>query len=828
MLRACLHNNITVRRLFSISPASSRIARTFSTTAVLERGPRRTRPGRNTGNTSSSNSSSARKTEASTTLSKEDMLVQSVEDLERILPNMPADEQAKLRQVINEYGPGLNKYLQNAADLSSFGSLDGADDAMLPQDDGLDDATPYAQAAALLTQFTERIYHKETQGEHVDSKEYKALWEVVRDFSKMKVDDTVGPPMQMLVLLFQFAKNLSGRPRTQAIRLVGDLLYRYQVMRLDPFNEVDYLLALSKTRGMATALSIWESRRSKKDVENSVWWQEVGACLYLDAHNLARAEQLAAESQSKFDGYVSPKVVVQLIARHLNAGQPERAWTWYQYLIAQVRMNGGPGEPDVINGDMDPDQATELFNRKVFPTQEQLARVLTLFLNSFQTVLTVHALQDLKELNITLPADRALDFLKVIARNINRLGADTLQSLLPAELRQEGTPMATSYTPDLLRVALEKLTDVSPELRDSSDFYVAWILALANMGDIDAALGVVNTMLTRGVAPSNIMFHTVIKALLIKNKLELALAVLEFMETGGASHPNVFAPKSKPGTLSADLASSEYTKTNVQIPAPTAIHYALFLQYGARRKRHQFVATFLTRMSARGVRHDQASILALLYYRYRAGDFPGVFAVLDMAIRSGIQFSRDDYMAVWTMLADFYRTHGRNRALVAETAVVVDLHRDVLLRMVRSASVHPDLELYGAGAGTLLRAGRIAEALAFVRYTTEFCGLELNALYGLKLMRIAKKVAPFYGNVANPDGATNDILMQNAQRERAMERLLDVLARDTTGSGAQLKEVKLDARALVDAVLVALGVNAADYVDRVEELLVEYTNARLK
>jgi hypothetical protein len=745
---------------------------------------------------------------------------------------MPAEEQARLRRVIDEYGPGLNKYLQNAQDLSNFGTLDGAEDAMLPQDEALANATPYAQAVALLTQFTERIYQKETTGEPVDPKEYKALWEVVRDFSKMKVDDTVGPPMQMLVLLFQFAKNLTGRPRTQAIRLVGDLLYRYQTMRLDPFNEVDYLLALSRTRGMRTALDIWESRCSKKDVENSIWWQEVGACLYLNAHNLPRAEALAAESQRKFGGYVSPKVVVQLIASHLGAGQPERAWEWYEHLIAQVRANGGPGEPEVITGDMDPDEATEIFNRKVYPSQYQLAHVLLLFLNNFQTAFTVRGLQDLKDLNIVLPAEKALDFLKIIARNISRLEPAMLKSLLPSERQQAGVSAAETYTPALVRVALEKLTEVSPELRDNPEFYVAWILALANKGNVDGALGVVNTMLARKVTPSNITFHTVIKALLSKGKLEFALAVLEYMETGGASRPDVFAQKHTvpitPGPLSASPADFA-AKPTVAIPAPTSIHYALLLQYGARRKRHQFVAAVLERMTERGVAHDQTSILALLYYRYRAGDFRGVFAVLTMAVRTGIQFSRDGYAAVWSMLADFYRTHGGDAALVAETAAALDLRRDVWLRMLRARGVRPDLELYGAAAGTLLRAGLVPEALAAVRYTTEVCGLELNALYGLKLMRIAKKVALRYGDVTNAGrmtgAACEDTLMQAAQRERALERLLDVVARDAAGGGAQLQAVRISAPALLDAVLLALGANPADYADRVDALVAEYAAA---
>lgn len=828
MLRACLHHRhhtMATRQLLWPSAGSS-IARAFSTTAVLERGgaPRRARPGRNTANTSS-NASTRR---PPTARQKEDLLVKSVEDLEQILPNMPAEEQARLRRVIDEYGPGLNKYLQNAQDLSSFGSLDGAEDAMLPEDEALANATPYAQAVGLLTQFTERIYQKESTGEPVDPKEYKALWDVVRDFSKMKVDDTVGPPMQMLVLLFQFAKNLTGRPRTQAIRLVGDLLYRYQIMRLDPFNEVDYLLALSRTRDIRRALDIWESRCNKKDVENSIWWQEVGACLYLNAHNLKRAEALAAESQQKFGGYVSPKVVVQLIASHLGAGHPERAWEWYKHLIAQVRANGGPGEPEVITGDMDPEDATEVFNRKVYPSEHQLAHVLSLFLNNFQTAFTVRGLQDLKELNIVLPAEKALDFLKVIARNISRLEPATLKSLLPSELQKAGAPAMETYTPALLQVALEKLTEVSPELRDNPEFYVAWILALANMGNVDGALSVVNTMLIRKVSPSHVTFHTVIKVLLAKGKLEFALAVLEYMETGGASRPDVFAQKHTvpitPGPLSAGPADFP-AKPVVAIPAPTSIHYALLLQYGARRKRHQFVAAVLERMTERGVSHDQTSILALLHYRYRAGDFHGVFAVMTMAVRTGIQFSRDGYTAVWTMLADFYRTHGSDPVLVAETVAALDLRRDVWLRMLRARGVRPDLELYGAAAGTMLRAGLVAEALAAIRYTTEVCGLEINALYGLKLMRIAKKVAPRYGGSDASAAMPEDTLMQAAQRERALERLLDVVARDDAGGGAQLQSVQLSAPTLIDAVLLALGADPADYTDRVDALVAEYAAA---
>lgn len=92
-------------------------------------------------------------------------------------------------------------------------------------------------------------------------------------------------------------------------------------------------------------------------------------------------------------------------------------------------------------------------------------------------------------------------------------------------------------------------------------------------------------------------------------------------------------------------------------------------------------------------------------------------------------------------------------------------------------------------------------------------------------MRIAKKVAPRYGGSDASAAMPEDTLMQAAQRERALERLLDVVARDDAGGGAQLQSVQLSAPTLIDAVLLALGADPADYTDRVDALVAEYAAA---
>lgn len=732
--------------------------------------------------------------------------IKSVNDLEKILPNMPPDEQARIRELIDEYGDSLNQSLEEAIDMSSAGTLED-EDGTTSLTTNPTSSNEYEAAIGVLSEMVEQILEQENEGRQVDNDIYVKLWSSVKMFGKITPDPSIEPPLQVLVILFQLAKAQSSpRVRRQAIKSVGDLLYSYQLVRLDPYNEVDYLSALTKSRNVGRAIKIWESRLLKEDVKGSIWWLEVGACLYQEAHDMARAEKLAHELKQCFD-YVPPKVITRFIKHYLGMRNSSKAWEWYQYMISAVRQAGGPGEPESVTGDLSPEEAGVIFNRKSVPSKNDLLFVLDLFLKSLNSSYSIIIINDLCELGIEIPQNTILSNLETVAKNIVRLDGTTVNDMISISAPKESQSLEHNHA--LLTNVIQTISEANPELLDNQRFYTIWIAALANMNQLGAALQVLEKMLARDISPPPLVFHSVLKSLLLQGRIEFAFQVLEFMETNSVS-----------GSISESGQPKALSKAT--IPTPGSMHYALFIQYGARRSKHSFVLNILDRMAERNVRHDQSTYLALFYYRYRSRDFMGFFHLLNDAINvNKQQFSTEGYRVIWIIIRDYYRSPTSAKSA---NPIEADL-KTLFIRMLQSKDFMPVLEVYEPALHALIRANAIPEAFAAILFLGNHNMIKLNPLFCFNLTRAAQKTAQAHARdgMAPSSGAPKALSLSEIALERALASI--------SGNNKvpdDLAKLKIAPEVLIQALCTYLKIDYEAYTSDTETILKQFLLAQQK
>lgn len=647
---------------------------------------------------------------------------------QELMNRIPDEEKNRVRRVLESNGinDDVEKYLVPNENIKT--------------NDEMDD---YQRAVGLLGMICQEIM--ESQDRSLEKKRLQEIWASVEAFRKVPITQGIDPPLQELVVLFQVAKD---EKNAKHIKLVGDLLYRYQLVRLDPFNEVSYLTALSKTKSIGRAIDIWKSRLSKDDVKNSVWWYEVGICLLQDAHLLIKAESLALRMKEKFS-YVSPKVCLRFVKRYLDISKTEKAWEWYQYMLDQVKANGF-GDPEYIQGDLTPEEAALLFNKKIQPSQSDMLTTLVVFIKEVKLFHSVQVIKDLQQFKVDIPVNVILSALRIFSKNISKVSDEHIKQFFSLT-----TQFEIKEAKDLLMTTvLQDLAKANPKLLDTPEFYEIWIATLANLNEIDIAFKVFKSMLDRNISPSLMVVHTLLKSLLSRNKLHFAFKFLETLE------------------------GKEYSQENIKFPKPTAIHYALFIQYGARRNKRAFVETILKRMENLNVKHDQTSYMALIYFRYRSRDFNGIFEILNTP---GMQYSQESYNAIWSMISDFYRSGYATPASIKsdnQQSQLINLDLDGLfLKMLKTSAFKPSLESYAKAASAMIRANKIPSALAVTQYASEINGLQLNGRYGYELHTAAKKLATTkrYSVYHGPDSVKNWLGMGNVQLLESIEVTPDLI-----------------------------------------------------
>lgn len=556
--------------------------------------------------------------------------IKSVDDLKKVLPSMPYEQQVKVSGLIEEYGDMLNSCFKNVTELTNENSSGKTKSVNNQQ------TSEYSAAIDLIQKMVEEIIMLEQEGDNLASeKTYSHLWKNVKLFSQMESDPEVDPPLELLVILFQLAKN-QNRPKikTRSLRLVGDILYGLNLVRLDPYNEVDYLNALASTQKRKKAIKIWESRLSKEDVKDSIWWAEVGCCLYQDAYDVKKAENLASELINKHD-YVPPKVVLRFIKLYLETGKSKDLWKWCDHLISQVEKSGHLGEEVNIIGDMEPEEAELLFNQKTIPTEKDMIELLNLIIKFHHSTYILKAIDRVKAVGVDIPSNMFAEALRKISQNSRLL--DDIHSSLAAreihELENEKGINSPVVADNLVDRAACILLKINPELATNQNFYQKWIRGLVWVGRVDRVIELLKEIPNDSVMPTKPAILYVLKSLLNKGQVSKAFEFLNEVKESKA-------------------------RSEIKLDAffPSSTDYSIFLRYAAHHRNKHLISLTLQQISLDLKNFDESIFLALAQYLHQANDFLSFRKLLAVSLQAQPQaFSTKGYKAIWTIIRDNFR-----------------------------------------------------------------------------------------------------------------------------------------------------------------------------
>lgn len=587
----------------------------------------------------------------------------SADQLMQMLPSLPAQQQDLIRQVIETQGKdGLEKALSQALVPPDNEHQPGSEVA------ADDDVSSYEFGVNLLKQ------HLMESGLYENPQKHnKAFWKTFSDFSKLKPGPEDQPPFDLFAEIFEMAK-LQPMPhiRPRCVKLVGDVIYSFNTVRMDPFNEVEYLDSLVAHGNTYRAIELWKSRRSKDDVKGSLYWLEVGALYYQESKNIRNAEVIAEEISNLFKGYVPPKVVIGFVSTYGQTRQLDKLNEWFEKLVTLTR-NGVTRNKDLpSNGSahIDQEEAYKMFNVPKSITEDELQVALRLLLDSRNWEKAAVLIDEMKASGIDISLDSTLATLDATTRRMVEYEPGAYSK------RKRHQPAVESKKK--LTVLISKLISEYPQLLENPKFYESWLRGLAGLEFYQNALMVVEAMINRGIKPSVNHMHTLIKALLAKNQQATALDLLQRMETRG------------PGSLYPPVSSSIY---------------ALFMQYGARRSNGEAVAEMVQRMKDHNCRHSTASFNTLMFYYYRHHDYQSIFDLYTTTVnQNGMNFfDQVNYRTLWLIFRDYYRelhvanvaaNRGEQISVKTEQSTPPPNFREFFTSMIHSPKFKLSLNVY--------------------------------------------------------------------------------------------------------------------------------------
>lgn len=683
--------------------------------------------------------------------------LRTVDDLKRMLPNMPYEDQAKVAALIEEYGDKLNDCFKNFTDLANQAESENSDVATEEQQS----ISKYGAAIELIQGMVEEIVMLEQESEGlVKSSTYANLWKNVQLFSQMERDPRVDPPLELLVILFQLAKNQKGSNiRTKSIRLVGDVLYNLKLVRLDPYNEVDYLNSLVDARRINDALKIWKSRLNKKDVENSIWWVEVGTCLYQEVYDFENAEKLALELIQKHD-YVPPKVVSRFIKLYSESGKLKETWKWCDYMMSNVEENGHVGEELDITGDMEPEEAEIVFNQKTVPTEKDIIDLLNIVIKLPKPAHSLQMIERVNKIGIRIPSNILIKTLRTIAKNCNIDDTEQTLSLISALRKVVSKEKLQNIVvgDNILDQVAYLLLESNPELQSNKRFYQEWIYGLVMIKSVNRIYEVLGDMSKNNIQPTQLTIQYLIKSLLNNNRLTEALELLEKMEN-----------------------RETYSQYELTLPHPSPIHYSALLQFAARRRNEDLIIKILEKANIYLKNYDESMYLALFHYFYRTKNFTSFCMLLSVPLQDKFQtFSSEGYKVIWTIIRDYFRTYPKSipdftffpplaqeeHSPLLQLAISKNFNptetidpsigplKFLIFKMLKSASFVPSLDVYERVLQTLLLSHDHISFFALLRFISENNKIPFDPAFAIRLTKLAEKMGKIIrsnsSNMASP------------------------------------------------------------------------------
>lgn len=529
------------------------------------------------------------------------------------------------------------------------------------------------------------------------------LWKGLRHFSELKLPEGESPPLGMLLELFEVAKLQEGeQKRSYRIKQVGDVLYSYENVRLDPVNESAYIDALFTVGNRYRALELWQSRFGKRDVVDSSYWHEFGVLLYIRRFDWRRAEEIAADMESQF-GYVPPKLMIHFIKLYCRLdGHDKHVERWYKKLRDSVKnrkkitkMLSTAKSPTAVE---DP------------PDLNHLLVVLEELLRENYWKLAQTVLKDLQKMKAEIPVLGMLDTIDKSTKQLSSASKDRRKR------RSGGRPKIGAESSDFVPL-LSMLISINPEILNSTSLYQSWLRGLASMGLTQNAIQVLDAMVKRGKEPSIDDMFALIQALLNKHESRSAWKLLERMESG-------------------ELASQ-----------PTTQVYNQFLRYFIRLEDSQLVDQAVSHIQTP---YNDTTLNMLLLFYFNTRQFTKLFELYTPIINKEQDPGHTTWRQLWLLLRKSHQ---------AKVSAVRPDHRELFVAMASSRNYKPSLHVYEYAAHSMMLAEDYAAACAVLCYMEGTDDLNPTIILATSLADLALKLkrgskAVFAPGAASIDEAT--------------------------------------------------------------------------
>lgn len=697
----------------------------------------------------------------------------NIEKLVKTLPTLPARQQSLITSLLSERGKAqIDELLKSGASKDGFATkvpndtLVDADfgsteidmqqqvhestaDEYLAVCDSLDTMLSLSEES-LAGQSAAQSYKTDSdQAEHKEPFD-RALWRSVKEFSQLKCPSEVDPPYGLIVRIFELAKLQKGqRRRYRCIKLAGDMLYHYNTVRMDPYNEVEYFDAQAFLGHAKQILPLWESRRSKPDVANSIYWLEVGIIYHQQALQLKRAEKLAQEMETQF-GSIQPRVMLGFLHAYMHMSNQAQFQIWADKFGEAVIKNYANTQEESPSDQEQLPKKVPRKERKLNTAQHPLSQSSADKLLNRVNPITVSDIQDAIGISLQANAwESAASLLTTMKEHLNIspeksdmlrvLDATTKAMFEPqstrasARLRGEKRKKDVAEKNTRLNNFISQLVAAHPDVLEEPQFYSAWMRGLAGLQLYENARDLLDLLVQRQVPLTPQVLNTLVRAYLSKDKLDMALELLRKMEQGEAH---------KDGSSTKGVSITEENAT--RYPSPNASTYALFLQYGARRRDSDFVTTMLDRMNKHHVAHSSASLNTLMYFYYRQKNFGGAFDVYRIARQSNIELSHVNFKTMWLIIRDYYRTFpvsssSSNTSSTMNNASAPDPN-ELFRLMVNSAQFRLSLNVYEYALQATLLSGDVEGAAVILCYMETVHNVQAPGLLAISIIQLANKI----------------------------------------------------------------------------------------
>lgn len=683
-----------------------------------------------------------------------------VDKIVQILPQLPQQQQTLIQSLLNERGKAQIDELLKPLSARQPVTKTLSHNERVPQELDEDDATAEldlhteleTESDQLHTQTTSaseylavceslesmvQLAQQDLETDHTGSSSStdqpvfdRALWRSVLEFSQLECPqgEGIAPPFGLIVQIFELAKLQRGqRRRYRCIKLAGDMLYGFNQVRMDPYNEVEYLDALAFLGHTKRALRLWSSRQNKPDVENSIYWLEVGIVYHQQALQLAKAEILAKQMQTQFNT-IQPRVILGFLHAYMHMADQTQFAKWAGELQHQLNTQGLESKDSrAISAKkashLSQKSAEKLLNRPKRLTPDDLRDAVAICLRAQAWDSSAQLIAAMNKYNISPDKKDMLQMLEATTKQM----FEPQQSRQLARLKGEKRRSAISQKNTQLNAFISQLVAAHPEVLEDTQFYTSWMRGLAGLQLYENAQELLNLLVARGVPLTQQILSTLVRAFLSRDKVDLAFGLLNKME-------NEEQPSSP------TKAATTTTTTTTKYPRPNASIYALFLQYGARRCDAEFVTGILERMNQHGVRHSPASINTLLYYYYRQKDFQSAFDIYQLALDREVELSHVNFRTLWLIIRDYYRTFTDFRGPDTPQSPHAPDVRRLFASMVSSTNFKLSLNVYEYAIQATLLSGDVEGAAIILCYMDSVHNIKVPALLALSTLHLANRM----------------------------------------------------------------------------------------